>query len=191
VVTGPKILTVSQPYERQPMWHRRGGLYVITDFPGTRVESQDWSILTLEAFPNLGVSCDGKSSVVHRSVYSLENAARTDIAMETVPRKQGENSRNSIVWSGELHFNISASTDGISRGWVVRLHLLPGQVCTHASLSGQFVNSVVHFKPAEGVFPFGGTGTHPASQAGPVAELHVPSAPNSRELSFVIEQTTE
>merc|ERR1711959_678360 len=53
VVTGPKTVTVSQPYERQPMWHRRGGLMVITDDPQLRVEEQDWSSLTVEAFPHM------------------------------------------------------------------------------------------------------------------------------------------
>jgi len=151
------------------------------------VEQQDWSVLTLEVFPNLGESCDGDSSVVLRSVYSLENAARTDIAMETIPRQKTSNSENSIVWSGELNFNISASTDRISRGWVVRLHLLPGQICSSATLNGKMMTtSVVHFKPTETIFPFGGSGTSPATQAGPVAELLVPSDSNSRVLSFVI-----
>ena len=30
-VTGPKTITASQPYERQPMWHRAGGLVVLAD----------------------------------------------------------------------------------------------------------------------------------------------------------------
>eukprot|EP01051_Picozoa_sp_SAG22_P015781 SAG22_NODE_2118_length_2984_cov_2.031196_3_plen_61_part_01 len=48
-ITGPKVVLAVQPYERQPMWHRMGGLVVTTDKPGLRIEDGDWSELTLEA----------------------------------------------------------------------------------------------------------------------------------------------
>merc|ERR1711871_775339 len=60
-----QTINVTQPYERQPMWHRRGGLMITTDKPGLRVEEQDWSTLTLEAFP--AQTAESTS----RSVYTL------------------------------------------------------------------------------------------------------------------------
>ena len=51
-VTGPKTIAASQPYEKQPMWHKKGGgLTVMTDSIGLRIDDGDWSTLTLEAFP--------------------------------------------------------------------------------------------------------------------------------------------
>merc|ERR550532_29920 len=62
VVTGPRTVVATQPYERQPMWHRRdGGLLVLADAPTSRVEEQDWSTLTLEAFPAAGARTTRRS----------------------------------------------------------------------------------------------------------------------------------
>merc|ERR1719401_3092628 len=59
IIEGPATLSVTQPYERLPMWHRRdGGLMVLTPDGRARVEQQDWSHLVLEAFPSASVSLD-------------------------------------------------------------------------------------------------------------------------------------
>ena len=54
-VTGPATLSVTLPFERVPMWHRAGGgLVLALDEPGVRVDEQDWSTITLYAWPELG-----------------------------------------------------------------------------------------------------------------------------------------
>merc|ERR1719210_1303258 len=53
IIHGPKMVSTSQPFERQPMWYRRGGLLVICPHAHARVEQQDWSHLVLEAFPSM------------------------------------------------------------------------------------------------------------------------------------------
>jgi alpha-glucosidase (family GH31 glycosyl hydrolase) len=49
-ITGPKSVTVSQPVERIPLWHKAGGLTILASEPALRVDDQDWGELTLEAF---------------------------------------------------------------------------------------------------------------------------------------------
>merc|ERR1711959_723954 len=77
-VTGPRTITVTQPDERQPMWHRQdGGLLILADKPAMRVEEQDWSSLTLEAFPSTVAQ---NSS---RALFERQTEARTDIMLST------------------------------------------------------------------------------------------------------------
>jgi len=171
VVTGPQTTTVTKPYEQIPMWHRKGSFMVTVDSPARRVEDQDWSVLTLEVFPDM-VS----KEIQRRSVYSLGSAARTDLTMETI----GE--------MGLLIFQISPSEDGASRGWLVRLHLLPGQYCAAAIADG--MNLIVsHINPVsetDTLFPFGGAGTPPAHRAGKIAEVLIPSGDSQRFIKISI-----
>ena len=55
-VTGPATLSVTQPYERQPMWHRSGGFVVLAPRGATRVDAQDWSHLVVDAHPAAGAA---------------------------------------------------------------------------------------------------------------------------------------
>jgi hypothetical protein len=171
VVTGPQTTTVTKPYEQIPMWHRKGSFMVTVDSPARRVEDQDWSVLTLEVFPDMG-----SKEIQRRSVYSLGSAARTDLTMETI----GE--------MGLLIFQISPSEDGESRGWLVRLHLLPGQYCAAAIADG--MNLIVsHINPVsetDTLFPFGGAGTPPAHRAGKIAEVLIPSGDSQRFIKISI-----
>jgi hypothetical protein len=172
-VTGPRNMTVTQPYERIPMWHRLGSFLITVDSPALRIEDQDWSILTLEVFPDL--TTDLKTE---KSVFSLDTAARTDLMMENIPKEKG----------GMVHFEISASEDGISRGWLIRLHLRPEQACLSANVDGMDLD-VVHIPPVAlgtNFSPFGGAGTAPAPNAGHIAEIKVPSADYERKLDLLI-----
>jgi len=177
IVTGPKTISVSKPYENIPMWHRRGSFLITVDSPARRVEEQDWSILTLEAFPDLS-----SDVIVHRSLYSLGSAARTDLTMES------ESNENGL---GLVSFKISASEDGESRGWLVRLHLLPGQHCMSAFVDDTVLD-VAHLAPVSPTstfFPLGGAGTLPAHKAGDIAEIQVPSGNHNRLLQFKIQDS--
>ena len=75
-----------------------------------------------------------------------------------------------------MHFEISASSDGAARSWVVRLHLLPNQRLTATSLDGeeqpaQEGSWLVHLAPlsaedtARQHFPYGGAGARPPVNA--------------------------
>lgn len=181
-MTGPKTMETTQPYEKQPMWHKKdGGLTIMTDSPGLRIEEGDWSELTLEAFPAQ------TAMETHRSVF----------AQDTHVRDQ-ENARTDLVMRtdglGKAHFEISAATDGSERAWIVRLHLRPNQIVAEAVMDGAALvdEAIVHLAPlsqadtAHHYFPFGGAGSHPPANAGHVAELKLPSAAHARTLSVTI-----
>ena len=94
------------------MWHKKdGGLTVMTDSPGLRIEDGDWSELTLEAFPAQ------TEMETRRSVYAQDTHVRhqEDARTDMVMRTDG---------LGKVYFEISEATDGSERAWVVRLHIL-------------------------------------------------------------------
>lgn len=147
------------------MWHRSGGL-IVTAPPGAqRVEEQDWSTLTLEAFPA------ATAQITERRVYERDTATRTLLSFET-------------FGNGRAQLHVSAPEGGAPRAWVLRLHLRPGQQAAAVHIDG-VRTSVAHIAPlaseiADSFFPLGGAGTPPASQAGPVAEIHIPAAATAR-----------
>jgi hypothetical protein len=198
VVTGPKNITTTQPYERLPMWHNKnGGLIVTTTTtnatPAMRIDDADWSTLTLEAFPpRKGVSATTRRLMVPRNATF---DARTEIVFETTE-------------DGTVTFNIAAPNPAAAaaaasttaaanhqqQAWVVRLHLFPGQRVEMVTVDGEVltkasdggggdggVGTFWHIAPVDkgsyGFFPLGGAGTAPAENAGYVAEFEVPAAP--------------
>eukprot|EP01047_Picozoa_sp_COSAG01_P024186 COSAG01_NODE_1487_length_10136_cov_8.813390_5_plen_456_part_00 len=178
-VSGPKTVTASQPYERQPMWHRKGGgLTVITDSPGLRIGAGDWSTLVLESFPAAAAA----AVVTERSIYALGTAARTDLLM----RSGGGD--------GVVSFDITASEDGVARAWVLRLHLGVGQRATAAVVDGRAMEAVelLHLEPMSAAetasehFPFGGRGARPPVHAGHIAELSVAPAAHARSIVVTV-----
>ena len=180
IVSGPRTIEATQPYEKQPMYHRRdGGLTVITDSPGLRIEDGDWSSLTLEAFPAQ------QRMETSRSVYAQHTQSQVDGRTDLVMRTDG---------FGKAHFEITEASDGCVRAWVVRLHLLPNQRVTEAVLDGVALvdEMILHLAPLSQVdtayhyFPFGGAGSRPPAEAGHVAELRLPSAAHARSLWLTI-----
>jgi len=180
-ISGPKTVTVSQPYERQPMWHRRGGLIITTDKPGLRVDKQDWSSLTLEAFPHFTA---GDKDVTERAVHTLGKhykgaRARTGVTMTT----DGDADTVSV--------RVTDAEDKVEREWVFRAHLKPGQAVKSAHLQNDHDSTeeaqaltVKHIHPVNnpGFFPFGGEGSAPAHHAGAVAEVRIPRGHRARTL---------
>jgi len=167
VVHGPKTLTVTQPYERQPMWHRReGGLLVLAGQPGTRVDDQDWSTLTLEAFPSRAALAS------RRTLFERGTSARTEIALLS-------------AGDGTVQLTVSASEDSLARAWLLRVHLFPGQHAANATINGAPVLGLAaaHIQPgAEDapIFPFGGPGSAPAKLAGSVVEIPLEASKHAR-----------
>ena len=191
------------------MWHRKGGLVVTTDQPGTRVDEQNWSMLTLEAFPHSastvqlsqqhtlagGAAAVGvtKAHATHRHVYSLGTGAHTDVLMTTTIKCVDEKPGNAS--SKSVRFDIGASDDGTNRAWSVRLHLSPGEQLVRASVDGALISRgelpALHLQPVPaalaGTFaPFGGTGTRPAPLAGPVAQVRVSAGPGARVVELQV-----
>jgi alpha-glucosidase (family GH31 glycosyl hydrolase) len=177
MVSGPKSISVTLPYEKIPMWHRLGSFLITVDSKATRVEDQDWSVLTLEVFPDFTTEV-----YIEKSLYSLGTAARTDLSMANIPKDNNN--------GGFVNFHISASEDGESRGWLVRLHLRPGQNCISAGVDDDGTDlDIVHIDPitdTDDFFPFGGSGTPPAPKAGKIAEIKVPMANHERKLQLSI-----
>lgn len=171
-VTGPATLSVTQPYERIPMWHRAGGMTVITDSPGTRLHKQDWSALTVEAFPHLDDISDAAPQTTSRVVFDKSGesygvGSRTQLTMTTTA------SRISVAFAPDA--------DADAREWSVRVHLQPGQKAVAAAVEdesgAQASVDVVHVLPLKqdepAYFPFGGVGAPPPFGAGPTAEVRV------------------
>ena len=125
-VTGPKNVTVSQPVERIPLWHRQGGLTILASEPTLRVDDQDWSELTLEAFPHVDRTsecprgrenglCYEQEHMTWRTLVDRgEAGARTTCEMRTF--LEGENYLACDDCVGEVHFAITAAEDNAERG---------------------------------------------------------------------------
>eukprot|EP01050_Picozoa_sp_SAG11_P010128 SAG11_NODE_998_length_6237_cov_22.378299_4_plen_957_part_00 len=184
IVSGPQtIQSEALPYEKQPMYHKRdGGLNVITDSPGLRIEDGDWSSLTLEAFP-AQTAMETRRSVYHQNRLVLQHhqIERTDLVMRT-------------DGLGKACFEISEATDNSERAWVIRLHLQPKQRVVEAVIDGinLIATAIVHLAPLSeaettyGYFPFGGVGSQPPVKAGHIAEFTLVPAAHARLLSLTI-----
>ena len=178
VVAGPANITTTQPFERIPMWHRRGGLVVLSNSPATRVEDQDWSCLTLDVFT--AQQDENDSIVTNRILAERATSARTELQLVMDGR-------------GRAALQISPSNQSNARAWVIRLHLLPGERVLGGRLDGLRLDPdahVIHLEAADGAgstfLPFGGAGAAPAQGAGAIAELRLPSAIGDRLLEVQI-----
>lgn len=171
-VTGPKMVSATQPYEQQPMWHRKdGGLVVTTDTPGLRIEGQDWSVLTLEAWmTDLHTPHETK-----RAVFEQKTSKRTDIVF-------------SHDGAGAVSVRISAAEDRATRGWVLRLRLRAGQQVMSASVDGVTLadeaTAIIAAAKPDGYFPFGGIGT--PSAGGDILEVKVPASALARDVRVTV-----
>ena len=176
-VTGPKNISVSQPVEKIPLWHKTGGLTILASEPTLRVDDQDWSELTLEAFPHVDAE---EETVTRRTLVDRgPESPRTTATMRT------------DIEAKELHFAITEAEDSAERAWVLRIHLAPGQRVGQALLDGTELDAV-HLSPvaepeAHLFTPFGGKGARGAPHEGHVAELHLPSAAAARSVHVKLE----
>lgn len=151
------------------MWHRVGGMVITTSNPGLRVEQQDWSELTVEAWP-----ASWKKERTVRRVYSRETRQPNFVTMET-------------LGNGRMHVDISPDVDGQPRAWVLRFHLRPNQRLQLSADNMELEATVQHIAPlphfrAKEVVPFKGKGAAPAPGAGPVAEVYLPASAKARSL---------
>ena len=170
---------------------------MLASAPGLRAAMQDWSTLTLEAFPHHEQELHGSGGAVTRRVVVERGVrgGRTELEMETT--------------QGRLRLRVGRAEDGVGRSWLVRVHLRPGQCVAGATLLLQEeaaaaaaaaeehrqvaptygLLDVMHLLPlpaaaSHGFLPFGGAGARPPSSAGAIAELHVPAAAHSRTVDI-------
>jgi hypothetical protein len=150
------------------------------------VDDQDWTELTLEAFPHSPSSGKGESTT-ERTLFNKGDSASTTIAMTTTTSTYGA--------ASSVAMKITPSTNGEARAWVVRLHLQRGQRVSSALADGVQLaidsgdNGVEHIAPTPAgasYTPFGGKGTAPAPMAGHVAEVRLPIGASHRELVLQI-----
>eukprot|EP01062_Namystynia_karyoxenos_P067703 TRINITY_DN6172_c0_g1_i1.p1 TRINITY_DN6172_c0_g1~~TRINITY_DN6172_c0_g1_i1.p1 ORF type:complete len:851 (+),score=211.04 TRINITY_DN6172_c0_g1_i1:93-2555(+) len=166
-VSGPLSTHAEQPYERLPMWHRRGGVVVTASSAGLRIEDQDWGQLIVEAWPE-----EGQSS--RRAVHPRGGGASATVVLSCS--------------GGRAELTISAAAGGAPRGWLLRLHLRPGQRPAPAAVIDGAPASYALLQPAagSGAWPFAGAGALPPPAAGPVVELELPPSAGPRRVSVAL-----
>jgi len=176
VVTGPASLSATLPYERVPMWHKAdGGLVLAVDEPATRVADQDWSTITLHAFPALHAALTTRKMLHERG--DDDGGARTRLVMQTFGDGRTvrlQISRREVTPAGD-----AAS----ARGWRLRLQLPP--MATEATPPTATIDGApaapALLLPSAGVAtPFGSRGARPAAGGAAVLELEVPPGTQPR-----------
>ena len=164
-------ITVTQPYERIPLWHKQGSVLVSAQEPALRVAQLDWSRLDVDVF------LAPHAFEVTRRVLGPENApSEAHLQVHFDGR-------------GNLTVALGAASDGLARAWRVRVRLQPGQAVAVATLleAGHAPLAVRHYLPVrcdQAFFPF--LSEQPACQAGPVAVLELEQSAAGRTLAFVL-----
>jgi len=161
-VSGPQTMMVSRSNDKIPIWHKRGSVLVTDATPDNlRIVEQDWSQLTIEAFPS------ATSSTEHRNLFEQEASKQYANAEPTVV---------SLITNGEGKVTVTISQAPTPRSWTVRLHLSPGQTFkldsnTYAQAVVGDVTLIYPTVDCHQYFPLQGKTTAPPCQAGPVAEF--------------------
>jgi len=165
-VSGPKTISVTQPSDKIPMWHKSGSLLVLDNTAeNLRLEKQDWTELVVETFLDF-----------HETNFET---SRTLIEQER--HESPHHSTKIIMTVDEKHVKFEvASLSSVSRDFVFRVHLPD----VRSRLF--FIDSnmeIKHFLPTEGsaeeYFPFKGPGTTPPCLGGAIAEFRIEAKPNS------------
>ena len=184
VVRGPRSMSVTQPYERIPLWHRAGGLLVLAHDGAMRTDEQDWSTLTVEAFPHsnplephiVDEPRTTRRTLVERASGDGGREGRTVLTMRTTHPPALPGPASKPVASTAVSIQIGAG--GVSRAWLLRIHLRRGQrpaACTIDGAPAKFrlVAPTMVEAASEAFWPFGGRGSAPAPLAGVIVEIDV------------------
>jgi hypothetical protein len=208
IVTGPRTINVTKPFSQIPMWHRRGGILITTHSANKqkaaqRIAEQDWSELTLHAFPSESSSVSSRRLVAgaQNTIVQLATDGAGAVSVHITPPPPVEVAAR-------------ATAAAVSRAWCLRVHLAPTQRVTTASLDGgaeilvdaadaadattraksisgtstaPLLLLLQHIEPSSdcgATFPFEGLGVSPACKAGPVAELCIPASAAPRRIEL-------
>ena len=171
-VRGPKTINVTQPADKIPMWHKRGALLVTAASGSLRLVEQDWSELTIEAFP----TADGSSA--RRDLYEQEGSAFASADPTAIE----------LTSHGDT-VALEMGASPVARACIVRVHLHRAEqrltlVGEAGSMVASVQQSVRHPLPdcSGNHFPFLGAGAAPACEAGAVAELRLAPSKAARRV---------
>lgn len=199
-IIGPKLVVSTQPLERIPLWHRKGGL-LITAPSAQTVDEQDWSELTMELFPHaFGESdaCRYRGELLHAGRAVKASDCRQGYSQIRRVIREGEPGEGTTVFfqesiDGRLSIEILPSERTPPRAWLVRINLAPDHSVVHASvvIDSDTVSSdaVTVLAPlaldrSAEFFPLRGRGAAPASNSGNVVELQLASVVGKRSVSL-------
>ena len=185
IVVGPSVVVSSQPYERQPMFHRRGGVLVMLNHGDLRINDQDWSELLLQIFPMF--SNTGDVTTIHRSLYSKSPSAYEPIS-ETLWTGVSITTTTTTSASGNVTIDITKSMDSVRRSWILRFHLLRHQRLSNATMDGVSL-TITHIDAVDSSYSIsppalGSIGAAPAS--GVIAEVTITSSNSARRIDVTI-----
>ena len=157
------LIKVNQSLERMPMWHRSGGLVVTAATVAMNVASQDWSKLVLEAFPCRACAARATTGAVQdgggdgggfRTTRVVKRKQRLDgepslphHVTEAVITMHNVGSNGVRIFLNESAAPPSATAEAGAgsacvaspREWVVRLHLLHGEMVRGVEVDGATV----------------------------------------------------
>lgn len=159
ITRGPLTMSVTQPLDRVPMFHRRPGLVVTAPVAQT-IDEQNWTNLTLDVFP---VDDEDHFASLQRSVVRQSEKSVYTISL------------NQTAKSTVLQISCDPITTYVV-SWVVRVNLKPRQTLAQVLVNNKIsvTQTIAPISPgADGFFPFKGPGSPPASQAGNVEEIMI------------------
>ena len=194
-VVGPKNITSSQPYSRIPMWHKVGGMMITTDEPGLRVDDQNWhdelildvyvgdNNMDADADADVDVDLNAGDYMSIKSVYDRKTSLRD----QTLRVHHDGVTLKTFVTSH--HENIKQRT------WIVRYHLAPNQSVIMMTMNKNNIDvtmeaptpkklSPIMERDAWKYFPFSGSGSHPAPNAGDIVEIRMENGVN--EITMIL-----
>lgn len=171
LLTGPKTLTVESPLWHCPMYVRRGGIVLqapLMNYTGEK----PWDPITADVFPAEGS--------VTRALYEDDGHSNDymDGGHRVTPVNLSGAGGNVEVKIGPAAGKFSGAVS--ERGWVLRVHLLPGQKVSAVTVDGQQLGSSSYKVLGPGAshveIPFEGAGSHPGHKAGDVVEIGIPAS---------------
>jgi len=157
-VVGPRTVEARQPYERIPLWHRRGGA-VVSAGEALRVEDQDWSQLAVDVWVGAGQR-------VERAVH-----------------ERGSSEKSVVQVAVDSHSTTVMLPPG--RKWVLRFHLPTGVEGGNVESSGlRLPKTFVRPANAALTVPAIGVGAAPAPGSGGVVEVRVAQSAVEQKVLF-------
>lgn len=163
------------------MWHKAdGGLVLAVDEPATRVAEQDWSTITVHAFPALDAVL-----TTHKTLHERgDDPATTSLVMRTVG-----DGRTVRLLISRRELDPADDAPATARGWRLRLQLPPTATAATtitASIDGTPAAHALLLPLAAVATPFGSRGSRPAAGGAAVLELEVPPGTQPRTVDVQI-----
>jgi len=170
IIEGPKTITVESPLWHCPMYMQRGGI-VLSAPEMNYTNEKPWDPITVDAYPLSGAE-------VTRALYEDDGNSNSYVegAFRISPVRMANVNGTTRVILDAAHGTFEGAP--AERGWVVRVHLMPGQKVSAVTLDGKSAAyKLLKAGSSHIEIPFAGAGSHPGSAAGAVVEINVPRSP--------------